>query len=102
MITTRAVPALLPGHHRPAAQPPVTVTNDLADPLSSGGLRERDLRHPDKGRDLPLHRAGHVAGVGRNWVTEPSGTQQLTITIGTGKSDRLLVGLPATTGTQKH
>jgi hypothetical protein len=32
MITTRAVPALLPGHHRPVAQLPVTVRMTLPTP----------------------------------------------------------------------
>lgn len=35
MITTRVVPALLPGHHRPITQLPVTITNDFADPLGA-------------------------------------------------------------------
>ena len=58
MITTRAVPALLPGPHRPVAQLPVTITNDFAGPLPatpietaatrahSPGLRSR-FRHPN-------------------------------------------------------
>jgi hypothetical protein len=32
MITTRAVPALLPTHHRRVAVSPATIRNDFADP----------------------------------------------------------------------
>jgi hypothetical protein len=48
MITTRAVPALLPAHHRRVATAPVSTRYDFADPCqnrqsrirSSGGSRE--------------------------------------------------------------
>jgi hypothetical protein len=33
MITARAVPVLLPAHHRRVARLPVTIRNDFADPL---------------------------------------------------------------------
>jgi hypothetical protein len=40
MITTRAMPALLPASHRRVAVSPVTIRNDFADPLSRA-LRTR-------------------------------------------------------------
>jgi hypothetical protein len=36
MIITRAVPALLPAHHRRVAVSPATIRNDFADPLITG------------------------------------------------------------------
>ena len=38
MITTRAVPALLPAHHRRVAVSPATIRNDFADPLLRAGI----------------------------------------------------------------
>lgn len=48
MITTRAVPALLPGHHRPVAQLSVTITNDFADPCVLTGNDRMDGRFPPR------------------------------------------------------
>jgi hypothetical protein len=45
-------------------------------------------RHPIEGRDLPVHRAVHP-DPGHRPERGPSGTQQPTLTIGTGSSDRL-------------
>jgi hypothetical protein len=47
MITTRAVPALLPGHHRPVAQLPVTAQMTLPTPSSTPNpvAAESSLRH---------------------------------------------------------
>ena len=51
MITTRAVPALLPAHHRRVATAPVSTRQDFADPL---GGRVVILRGGEAGVPRPV------------------------------------------------
>jgi hypothetical protein len=50
MITTRAVPALLPAHHRRVATAPVSTRYDFADPL--GSVRAMLIAKPVPGNAL--------------------------------------------------
>ncbi len=58
MITTRAVPALLPAHHRRVATSPVSTRNDFADPLDRATTPPQDdlIRAPALEAD---HAASH-------------------------------------------